>query len=258
MIHKVTQLDDQISHDRIGCDDISWSDFPTADKSKPEIGRVIITNLKTGEQTKINNMVVLGGREVLAQKLINIGEEKSYQLRYFQVGDGGCTVSTTPSKIGPYDDDQTLKNIVPFSSGNNIDNGTYKYIHNGASKLIKSDGGKIEIITEKHTIDTLDNSGNQIQKDIDAKTSIKFTLFVNPDECYSVDENGEIPQTRIFRFNEAALLLVDMDEENTEIPAGESDNAKFNANYKLFARFTTLNKYLEANDGLKIEWYILV
>jgi hypothetical protein len=53
-------------------------------------------------------------------------------------------------------------------------------------------------------------------------------------------------------------MMVNTEVENADIPFGGNDGEKFNASSKVFARFTTLNKYLEATDGLKIEWFILV
>lgn len=235
----------------------NWSDFPACDRK--EIGHVVISDLKTNQVLeKTNNLVLLSGREVLLQKIIGIGSDLNYNIRYFQVGDGGCTVGTTPSKIGPYDDDTGLKNSINFSDNNNLDNGIYKYIHNGKSKLIKADEGNIEIIDEVHEINTIDSTGNQIMKQMVAKTTVKFTMYVLPEECYSKDADGNDYPSRVFRFNEAALLYVEMDGTDNDIPAGADDNIKFNAPSKIFARFTSLNKYLEAQDGIKIEWFILV
>ena len=256
MLHKVTLVDEKnLQPTDIALGDLSpWSDFPEADHSKPSIGRVQVTNLKTGEVTKINNLVLIGGREILLQKLLGFGTELNHNIRYFQVGSGGCDVGTTPSKIGPYDDDHQLYDPVKFSPTNNLDNGSYKYIHDGKSKLIKADGGNIEIMNEDHQINTLDADGNSIFKTYPAKTTVKFTMFVLPEECNPVTDYP----TRVFRFNEAALMMVDTESGNADIPAGGTAGDKFNASSKIFARFTTLNKYLEATDGLKIEWFILV
>ncbi len=251
MLHKVTLVDEK---NLMPTDLSNWSDFPEADHTKPSIGRVIATNLKTGEVTKINNLVILDGREVLLQKLLGFGPNLNFNIRYFQVGSGGCDVGTTPSKIGPYDDDHSLYDPVYFSTGNNLDNGSYKYIHDGKSKLIKADGGSIEILSEDHQINTIDSKGNSITKVYPAMTTVKFTMFVLPEECNPVTEYP----TRVFRFNEAALLMVNSEVNNADVPFGGNDNEKFQAESKVFARFTTLNKYLEATDGLKIEWFILV
>lgn len=250
MQHKVSLVDEK----NLAPTDNFWSDFPEADITKPEIGRVQITNLKTGEVTKVNNLVLLAGREVLLRKLLGFENGNQFNIRYFQVGSGGCDVGTTPSKIGPYDDDSQLYDAVPFGTANDLSNGSYKYIHNGKSKLIYADGGNIEIMDEDHQISTIDTDGNQVSKLITAKTTVKFTMFVNPDEC---NPDSGYP-TRVFRFNEAALLMVNTDTENSNIPYGANNEEKFNANSTIFARFTTLNKYLEATDGLKIEWFILV
>ena len=250
MLQKITLVDEK----NLTPSDLFWSEFPEADHSKPEIGRVQITNLGTGEITKVNNLVLLAGREVLAKKLLGFENDIPYNIRYFQVGSGGCDVGTTPSKIGPYDDDTMLYDAVPFSTGNNLANGAYKYIHNGKSKLIYADGGNIELIDEEHSINTIDSDGNQVNKTITAKTTLKFTMIVKKDEC---NPDSGYP-TRVFRFNEAALLMVNTDPSDSNIPYGASNDEKFNANSTIFARFTTLNKYLEATDDLKIEWFILV
>ena len=150
-----------------------------------------------------------------------------------------------------------LKHAVSFNAGNILDNGSYTYIHGGKSKHIKADGGNIEIINEKHTISKIDGSNSETIE-ADYKTTVKFTMYIKPNECYSKQPDGTDYTSRTFRFNEAALLLVDTDTVDNNIPAGATDEAKFNANFSVFARFTTLNKYLEAQDGIKIEWFILV
>jgi hypothetical protein len=254
MIQRVTVVDEK----NLMPSDKVWADYPQADITKPEIGRVQITNLKTGEITKVNNLVLLEGREILLQKLLGLENGTNFNIRYFRVGSGGCTVGTTPSKIGPYDDDTDLYEPVLFTSGNDLDNGTYKYIHGGKSKNIFAtdlDGnqGSIEIINEQHTINTVE-SGNSVTKTVDKKTTVKFTMYVHPLEC---NPSTTYP-SRVFRFNEAALLMTNMELENSNVPFGGTDNEKFNTDSKVFARFTTLNKYLEASDGLKIEWFILV
>jgi hypothetical protein len=244
-------------HDVIGCSS-TWDSFPTADTTKPEIGRVQITNLKSGEVTKVNNLVLLKGREVLLQKLLGIGDKLNYNIRYFRVGDGGCTIGTTPSKIGPFDDDEDLNNVIAFNpNGNSLGSGDYKYIHDGKSKAITSDNGSIEIINEFHTVSKVTES-DSTEITGEWKTTVKFTMYVLPSECTSLQPDGTAYTDRVFRFNEASLLLLNTDESDNNVPAGTSDEAKFNADFTTFARFTTLTKYLEAQDGIKIEWFILV
>jgi hypothetical protein len=234
--------------------DETWATWPDLDHNHSEIGRVRVTNLRTGEPILENNLVVLAGREKLLKKLVGQENGAEFNIRYFRVGSGGCDVGQTPSKIGPFDDDTDLFDPVPFSAGNSLDNGIYRYIHNGKSKLITADGGKIEIVDETHHISTIDSTGNQVFKDISAKTTVKFTMYVLADEC---NQNPNYP-TRVFRFNEASLLMVNTEIGNPDVPFGATDAEKFNADSSIFARFTTLNKWLEASDDLMIEWFILV
>ena len=77
---------------------------------------------------------------------------------------------------------------------------------------------------------------------VQAYTAIRYRMYLQPTE----------PKDKPFKFNEAGLYAMEWRYDNNwgeERPTG---------NYQLFARFTTLDKYLEAADGIMIEWYILV
>jgi len=157
-----------------------------------------------------------------------------YDIRYFGIGNGGTSNGDTPSTVGPFDTDLDLNSPVKFTStGGDINTSTndYKYISNGYLKKIVSDG-EMKIIQEEHTVNT--ESGNvTIQK----YTSIKFTLKIQMEE----------PAVKPFKFNEAGLYAVEYDSNGTPT-----------SNKILFARFTTLDKYLDSNDGIIIEWHVLV
>jgi len=223
--------------------------------NKPITGHVIISDAKTGEVLETPNLVLLGGREFVAQKIADLaanvlipntssnGETSSinlanYKIRYFGVGSGGASVSNALSKIGPYDDDTNLRAPASFGTKDSV-NYPYDYLHGGKLKRIEADGGKIEIVAESHTIT---NSVN-----ISAMTTIKYTMYI---------ERQEI--SRPFLFNEASLYAV---EYAGDVPASPNSNdsttSGYAANYRAFARFTTSTKVLDTTDSLKIEWFIL-
>jgi len=227
--------------------------------NKPIRGEVVISNARTGEIIERPNLVLLAGREFIAQKIANKSSDtlvntnsnsdttlENYKIRYFGVGSGGASTFDGTNKIGPYDTDIDLINRKKFNNIQSSEENSIQYIHQGFLKQIESDNGNIEIISEKHTID--DNTGYDSY--ISAMTTIKYTMYIRSDEL--LKEGGAFP------FNEAALYAVEYDGDlpkaNNE--QGEQNNI-WNAKYRTFARFTTSTKLLEINDSLKIEWYIL-
>ena len=200
------------------------------------IGLPSVYDLNGNLLAEEENLVVLRGREFLAQKLMQMpsssGEDLTeYRLEYFGVGSGGTTSGTTPTTNGPYDNDIDLTSPAVFSTtGINSSLNNYKYIDNGYLKKITSDGS-VEIIKEDHTINT--SSGNV---ELQRYTSIKFVIKLTETE----------PASKPFRFNEAGLYAV---KYVNGVPTGDK---------LLFAKFTTLDKYLDTNDGILIEWHILV
>ncbi len=202
------------------------------------IGKPKVFDLNGNLLAEEENLVVLVGREFLAQKLmsmaVGVGNDLvNHEIRYFGIGSGGTLGGATPSTIGPFDTDLNLSVPTKFTAvGGDINSSAnnYQYIDQGYLKRIESDGS-IAIIQEEHTVNT--ESGNvTIQK----YTSVKFTLKIDIHE----------PATKPFKFNEAGLYAVEMN-------AGVPSNEKI-----LFARFTTLDKYLDTNDGIIIEWHVLV
>jgi hypothetical protein len=237
---------------------------------KPVRGYVVISD-KDGKVLETPNLVLLSGREFLAQKLADISglslmppsdiDLTNFKIRYFGVGRGGADVSAQPNKIGPFDNDLDLADAGKFAD-NSLDTETstnlnlrYQYLHNGRMKKIQSDeGGSIEIVKENHSI--LIN-GQDI--DVEAYTTIKYTMIIRSDELYKeVGENELGP----FAFNEAGLYAIEHEDvQGYSIPAVTdlgTETSRYSANYRCFARFTTLTKWLEVNDSLRIEWYILV
>jgi len=222
--------------------------------NKPTRGFVVISD-ESGNVLETPNLVLLSGREFLAQKLADIPsstlmpEENTdltnYKIRYFGVGTGGADTAEQPNKIGPFDNDLGLLSPGKFAD-NNADN--YQYIHDGKLKSILSDSGSIEIIRESHEVVV---NGNVIT--LDAYTTIKYTMNVRKDELYK--ESDELGP---FAFNEAALYAVDFDGNIPNKTSDNTESSRYSANYRAFARFTTLTKWLEVKDSLKIEWYILV
>jgi hypothetical protein len=209
---------------------------------KSVVGRPRIYDLKGNLLADEENLVVLLGREYLAQLLAmrpgdNPVDYTSYKIQYFGVGDGGTSDDCPPQTIGPYDDDTDLVHRVvikdPLAGGDYPD-----YIDDGKLKRIELDG-EITIKSEEHTINT--NTGGQTV--VNAFTAVKYTMYLQPDETPKDDPNNY----GYFKFNEAGLYAVRYDSN------GQPTN-----DYILFARFTTLDKYLETADGIMIEWYVLV
>jgi len=254
-IHKVIHLDEKVlkPEDKQGTGSLAISkvdsstleDIPFRHNfGKTIIGKPKVYDLKGNLLADETNLVVLIGREYLAQLLAgltgdNPNDYTDYKVTYFGVGDGGTSNDCPPTTIGPYDDDTDLQNRVvikePTVEGppNYIDGGRLKRI-----EYIDDHGntqGEITIKLEEHTINT--NTGGQ--QVVYAYTAVRYTMYLMPDE--TPKDNG------FFKFNEAGLFAVKYDAN------GDPTN-----DYILFARFTTLDKYLETNDGIMIEWYILV
>ena len=234
--------------------------------AKPVRGYAVITDNDTGEVLETPNLVLLSGREFLAQKLADTAGQSllpsstddltKYKIRYFGVGTGGADTAEQPNKVGPFDNDLDLKLPGKFAD-DSVDTDTspdynqrFQYIHDGKYKKIQSGGGTIEVIKEDHEIVI---NGQTIT--VPAYTTVKYTMVVAKSELYKeVDESGP------FAFNEAALYAVEYEEIVSDgvtysVPKGPD---RYGANSRMFARFTTLTKWLEINDSLRIEWYILV
>jgi len=226
-------------------------DVAGATRGKTIIGRPNVYDLKGNLLASEENLVVLLGREFLAQQisgkiLNNPNDYSNYKITHFGVGDGGTTGGTPPVTVGPFDNDLDLENRVKIGDPVFVDPGDptinpQNYMDNGFLKKIESADvtntipeGEIVIMSEEHTINT--NSGGQIT--VGAYTAVRYTMYLQATE----------PQNKPFRFNEAGLYAVEY----------EVDGVTPTGNYILFARFTTLDKYLEDADGIMIEWYVLV
>jgi len=224
-------------------------------------GYAVISD-QEGNVLETPNLVLLGGREFLAQKLIDIPSKsniaknspdyRNYKIRYFQVGQGGADSAETPNKIGPFDNDITLNSPRQISD---IDTSNYNYLHKGYSKLIEMDGGSINLVEEDHNINV---NGTQIT--VEAYTTIKFTMNITKEECFKESEE-EGP----FGFNEMGLVAVNYDYSDPDNirPAKKkggdgTESSRYDADSIVFAHFCTLTKWLEVKDSLKVEWFILV
>jgi len=239
MLKNITHFDKKIltPEDRFGVSD---------DKSVR--GYVVVENSK-GER-RGSNLVVLAGREFLASKILNIdtpafANSTKYEIRYFGVGKGGATDDgngNLTNKKGPYADDTDLYDPLKIADGNSGDGVTY--IDNGYLKYIEADkdtkGSGFEFLQEDHQVE--DSSGNT--HTVKAYTIFKCTMYIRDSEM-----NSQKP----FEFNEAGLWAVEYDSNGNVVT--DSDG---NASKRLFAHFTTSSKFIEDNDELKIEWYILV
>jgi len=205
-------------------------------KTKRIIGRPKVYDLDGNLLAEEENLVVMGGREIVAALISGRNSTlDNYKIEYFGVGSGGTvSASGSPSTIGPYDNDTSLSQMAQIGSPTLSDKAEndFKYIGNGVLKKIVSDG-KIEIKSETHTI-----NGPTGEIQVNANTVIVYTLMIQKDE----------PVSKPFKFNEAGLFAVEYNASG--IPSKD--------NHILFARFTTLDKYLDIHDGIVIEWSILV
>ncbi len=208
--------------------------------NKSIIGRPKIYDLDGNLLASEENLVVITGREFLAQLIAKTQGDNplnmtNYQITYFGVGDGGSSNACPPTTVGPYDDDVDLGHRVVIKDPNAQD--PFTYISGGTLKRILFDG-EVKVVSEEHTI----NVPTGGQKVIDAYTAIRYRMYLQTDE----------PKNKPFRFNEAGLYAVEYvfdSKANDWLPTD---------NHVLFARFTTLDKWLDAGDGIMIEWYILV
>jgi hypothetical protein len=220
--------------------------FSAGHKNRPlktVIGRPKIYDLETGRLiADEENLVVLKGREFIAQKMSGLTaggvDYSKYEIRYFGVGSGAT--ETADGVQDPNDNDESLAEPIKFdapSGAINTASNDYRYINNGYFKRILSTAndtsGNIQILKEKHEIN--DSSGNET--DVYAYTEIKFTLII---------DKGELGDSTV-KFNEAGLFAVKYDND------GKPTN-----DHIMVAKFTTTTKNLGPNDGLRIEWSILV
>lgn len=208
------------------------------------------------------NLVLLSGREFMAQKLAGIPQQetvdhRNFEIRYFGYGQGGAQegTGTEPNKIGPFDDDSDLLGPAHFASESSDADTHFQYIHSGMKKLIRSDNGTIKIEEEEHLINKGVNGDQQgttstTETIVKKWTAVKYTMFIMSHEFKTVP----------YPFNEAALYAVahDIDSTGVESPRGNSVIEKQNAPSITFARFTTSTKWMEQDESLMIEWYILV
>jgi hypothetical protein len=253
-IHKLIHLDEKVlkPKDKQGTGSVAISntskiiteEVPQRETfGKTIIGLPKVYDLKGNLLADETNLVVLIGREYLAQLLARIPGDNpnnytDYRVTYFGVGDGGTSNDCPPTTIGPYDDDLDLQNRVVIKDP--VIEGPPNYIDGGKLKRIEyiddqgNTQGEITVKLEEHTINT--NTGGQ--QVVHAYTAVRYTMYIMPDE--TPKPNG------FFKFNEAGLFAV------------RYENGQPTDDYILFARFTTLDKYLETNDGIMIEWYILV
>ncbi len=251
---KVIHLDEKVISptDRVGSVPISGNDSSvlmenTSVPSRPDglnksvIGRPSIYDLKGNLLASEENLVVITGREFLAQVIANTPGDNpddltAYRITHFGVGDGGSTNECPPTTTGPFDDDTDLGNRVVIKTqtlANYPD-----YISGGTLKRIEMDG-EIKVVSEEHTIN-VPTGGEQV---IDAYTAVRYRMYLQPGE----------PVSKPFRFNEAGLFAVKHTQNADTKNWGPEHNSEV-----LFARFTTLDKWLDLGDGIMIEWYVLV
>lgn len=284
MLHKTSHVDEKVltpldnSKSNFTKDALISEGYTAAEASnhidKPIRGHVIITNNNTGEVLETPNLVLLSGREFLAQKLSDTAGNSllpagsldltKFKISYFGVGTGGADTADQPNKIGPFDNELDLRDPGKFANVSIDTDSTlnmgqrYQYLDNGKLKKITTDGGSIEIIQEDHEI--IITGGQTVI--IPAFTTIKYTMIINNTELFKDVNNGG---TGPFAFNEAALYAVEHEIDSStdtdySVPAKTdgSMTSRYQPHYRAFARFTALTKWLEESDSLRIEWFILV
>jgi hypothetical protein len=239
---------------------------------KSLIGKPRVYDMKGNLLAEEENLVVLRGREYLAQLIAGTPPTPSsddgcgklpisdtpiacdytnYRITHFAVGDDGTDGGCPPVADGPYDNDTNLRNpkglfpqegaVIPgdyLNMGGSYDNNTLK-------KIDFSDGS-ITVISEEHTI----NDGVNGELPVKAYTAVRYIMYIMPGETTGGPTS---PNNTAFRFNEAGLYGIKYNADGSVFV-----NTDGSCDYLLFARFTTLDKYLEDSDGIMIEWYILV
>lgn len=242
-------------------------------------GFVKMTTFKKDGSQEIDgtpNLVLLSGREFLAQKLADIPQsasidQRAYRIRYFGYGRGGAQegTGTVPNKMGPFDDDMGLYAPGHFATGSSDADTKFKYLHNGKLKNIRTDNGTITIEKEEHiinkgSISAGTGTSTSTETIVSKFTAIKYTMFIMSHEFIKPSTVGAVDENP-FPFNEAALYAVEtklvLNEDGLtymEQPVGSLTTEQQNAPYLPFARFTTSTKWIEEGESLKIEWYILV
>lgn len=242
-------------------------------------GFVKMTTFKKDGSQEIDgtpNLVLLSGREFLAQKLADIPQstsidQRAYRIRYFGYGRGGAQegTGTVPNKMGPFDDDMGLYAPGHFATGPSDADTKFKYLHNGKLKNIRTDNGTITIEKEEHiinkgSISAGTGTSTSTETIVSKFTAIKYTMFIMSHEFIKPSTVGAVDENP-FPFNEAALYAVEtklvLNEDGLtymEQPVGSLTTEQQNAPYLPFARFTTSTKWIEEGESLKIEWYILV
>ena len=204
-------------------------------KSKRIIGRPKVYDLDGNLLAEEENLVVMHGREIVAALISGKSPTlNDYKITYFGIGTGGTSaVGGVPSTVGPYDNDSRLANPVQIGAAADSDKAAnhYQYVNGGFLKRIEFDGS-IVVSEEEHTINT-----SQGQAQVYAKTVITYNITIAKSE----------PVTKPVKFNEAGLFAVKY-----------TGNTPSSSEHILFARFTTLDKYLDIHDGIIIEWNILV
>jgi len=224
-------------------------------KRKPVIGKpkVFINDELVADE---ENLVVLIGREFFAQKLTgyapnSTNDYRDYELRFFGVGSGGAAGTDV---YEPQDSDTDLAQItqiVPAADANSSSNG-FKYLDKGSDTAVlkrinwdayvsgstdpKWNGNTDKIIIADESFEINTANGESVSQSY--YTAIKFILEIEETEIVN----------KPFTFNEAGLFAVKINKDGTP----DANNVL------MVARFTTSDKNLGPNDGLKIEWTVLV
>jgi len=173
-----------------------------------------------------HNLVVYKGREFAVQRTLGLSngaptDLTSFKITHFGIGNGGTESDNLTALTGPLDTDTSIYKGIQLSTDNT--NYIDYYDQNGnlitkGAKPITLDGGSIEIIKDDGT---------------NSYTTAKLTLIIDP----SQSDNA---LTDTFLLSEAALFYTD------------GTNVK-----GIFAHVCFSGKYIDPNEKVTIEWYLL-
>lgn len=140
-------------------------------RDKIIVGKPKIYDFNNNFIEEVDNLVVFGGRKIIAKKLVNAATGSTWK---FNIGDGGADANN--KLIGPFDNDTAL----------------------GNPKMDKKVVTSALLKDEEHSIYNLNGDNDIIESTETHKTTIEFVCTVAP---------NNIAHNTPFNFNEAGLYL---------------------------------------------------
>jgi hypothetical protein len=179
-------------------------------------------------EDKIFNMVVLPGREVIAEKLFglyasNTGDYRNYLITHFGIGSGGSVINSGSivELLGPDLCDTDLRQPIQLDPGNNSYLTSPSGVHY-VCKPITADGSFVFVGNDE----TCPNNAQYY-------TTVQCNCIVNNHEPTYLQPSEYV------KVDEAMLYVT------------------YNGNTRAFARITFPPKFITADNILHIEWYII-